>query len=152
MKHNFIISSSLTGCESGRQVYPQGEREGVLWAGAEDGGGEAGRGEVVHVGAAHHPLRVKERKSWIFRLHRPLQVNRDRNPPSETRFHPIKASPGSDVSMNFFGKLPVFLLLVLLAAQGKKRLRSLSGRDANTYCCLSHFYYILTQFFFHLTL
>ena len=42
-------------------------------------------------------------------------------------FYPQKASRGADASMNFSGKLPNVLLLVLLAAQGKT--------DRESRCC-----------------
>lgn len=91
---------------------------------AGGGRGEAGRTEVVHVGRAHQPLRVRERKGKRCSNLEASQTSAAdyyENSLFSIAIYIQKNSPSADVSMNLSGKLTNILLAVILAAQGRTR-------------------------------
>lgn len=88
--------------------------------------GKAGRAEVIHVGRAHRESNLstfrsaKGTKFSNFKASNESVVGHRQYCDRQWINLLAEAFPSADVSMNFSGKLPNVLLLVLLAAQGKQ--------------------------------
>lgn len=100
--------------------------EWVGGVGGKDGGrGKAGRAEVIHVGRAHRESNLSTFRSAkgthfsYFKASNDSVVGHRQYCERQWINLSSEAFPSADVSMNFSGKLPNVLLLVLLAAQGK---------------------------------